>query len=173
MYRDVHRVMVVTASTRYFTHVRSVTSSLDPESRPPEFGSGTKVVLIVDDIWIARRTAARYLTAAGYRVYEADNAPEALEVIRQLVGHVDLILTDVVMLNFNGVEFARAVIQQWPSIRILFMSAYSALVLEQYGLDLGFPFIEKPFTADGLIYKVAEILGARRESGSYSEPSGS
>lgn len=130
-----------------------------------------KVVLIVDDIWIARRTAARYLTAAGYRVYEADSAPEALEVIRQLVGRIDLILTDVVMLHFNGVEFAREVIRDWPSIRILFMSAYSVLVLEQYGMDLGFPFIEKPFSADGLIYKVAEVLGTRRESGSFAQPS--
>lgn len=127
--------------------------------------------MIVDDIWIARRTAARYLTAAGYRVYEADSAEEALEVVRRLYGRVDLVLTDVVMLNFNGVEFARQVTRDWPGIRILFMSAYSALVLEQYGLSLEFPFIEKPFTEDALIYKVAEVLGTRQGSGAFSQPS--
>ena len=141
-----------------------MSSALDADSPPPDIGSGTKVVLIVDDIWIARRTAARYLSAAGYRVYEADSAQEALEVIRRLLGRVDLVLTDVVMSNFNGVAFARKLVQEWPAVRVLFMSAYSALVLEQYGMDLALPFIEKPFTAEGLIYKVAEVLSSDQET---------
>ncbi len=124
-----------------------------------EAGAGPKVILIVDDIWIARRTAARYLTAAGYRVFEADSAREALEVLKDRAGHVDLIMTDIVMPHFNGVEFARRVFEAWPSVRVLFTSAYSALVLEQYGMDLAQPFIEKPFSAEGLVYKVAEVLG--------------
>jgi two-component system cell cycle sensor histidine kinase/response regulator CckA len=142
-----------------------VRSALDADSPPPDIGSGTKIVLIVDDIWIARRTAARFLTAAGYRVYEADSAEEALEVLQQLGGRVDLVLTDVVMPNFNGAEFARRLAQEWPATRVLFMSAYSALVLDQYGMDLALPFIEKPFTAESLIYKVAEVLSDHQETG--------
>ena len=153
--------MAVTAPPGCSPQVTFVSSAF---ANPPSLdaGSGTKTILVVDDIWIARRTAARYLSSAGYRVYEAASAEEAFEVVRRLAGHVDLVLTDVVMPDFSGVEFGRQLTQQWPAILVLFMSAYSALMLEQYGMDLTQPLVEKPFTEEGLIYKVAELLDRDR-----------
>lgn len=145
-------------------------SPFDVDSPPPDISSGSKVVLVVDDIWIARRTAARFLTSAGYRVFEADSVGEALEVLRQHSGKIDLVLTDVVMPDSNGVDFARRLAEDWSQVRVLFMSAYSVLVLEQYGMDLGLPFIEKPFSADSLIYRVAEVLNDDRSTGAEVAP---
>jgi DNA-binding response OmpR family regulator len=116
-------------------------------------------VLVVDDIRLARRIAARILSEEGYRVLEADGADEALEVLSEARGRVDLVLLDVVMPRGDGVVLTKAIRADWPSQRLLYMSAHPAEILARHGLkDLNVPFLAKPFTRVELLTKVKSAL---------------
>jgi two-component system cell cycle sensor histidine kinase/response regulator CckA len=124
-------------------------------------------VLVVDDIGLARRIAARILSEEGYRVLEADGADEALEVLSEARGRVDLVLLDVVMPNGDGVALTKSIKAEWPDQRLLYMSAHPAEILARHGLkDLNVPFLAKPFTRVELLTKVKSVLRHPGESGS-------
>jgi len=116
-------------------------------------------VLVVDDRSMARRIASRILSEEGFRVLEADGMGEALEVLAQARGRIDLVMLDVVLADGDGVRLARQIQEEWPTQRILFMSGFAAEVLTRYGLrDLDVPFLAKPFTRSELLAKVAEAI---------------
>jgi two-component system, cell cycle sensor histidine kinase and response regulator CckA len=118
-----------------------------------------RTVLIVDDRSMARRITSRILSEEGFRVLEADGMGEALEVLAEARGRVDLVMLDVVLADGDGVKLARQIQEEWPAQRILFMSGFAAEVLARYGLrDLDMPFLAKPFTRSELLTKVAEAL---------------
>jgi DNA-binding response OmpR family regulator len=116
-------------------------------------------VLVVDDRSMARRIASRILSEEGFRVLEADGMGEALEVLAQARGRLDLVMLDVVMGDGDGVKLARQIQEEWPDQRVLFMSGFAAEVLARYGLkELDVPFLAKPFTRDELLAKVRGTL---------------
>ena len=124
-------------------------------------------VLVVDDIRLARRIAARILSEEGYRVLEADGADEALEVLSEARGRVDLVLLDVVMPNGDGVALTKSIMAEWPEQRLLYMSAHPAEILARHGLkDLDVPFLAKPYTRVELLTKVKSALRHPGESDS-------
>ena len=119
-------------------------------------------ILVVDDERIARRVAYRILSEEGYRVLEAESAEEALAVLSQARGHVDLLVVDVVMPDCDGVDLGQMVGQEWPDQRILYMSAHPAEVLVHHGMEWpDVPFLAKPYTRDAILKKVREALDRR------------
>ena len=124
-------------------------------------------VLVVDDTSLARRIAVRILSEEGYRVLEADGADEALEVLGEARGRVDLVLLDVVMPGGDGVALTKSIRAEWPDQRLLYMSAHPAEILARHGLkDLNVPYLAKPYTRDELLRKVKSALRHPGESGS-------
>jgi len=116
-------------------------------------------VLVVDDIRLARRIAVRILSEEGYRVLEADGAEEALEVLSEARGRVDLVMLDVVMPKDDGVALMKSIRTEWPDQRLLYMSAHPAEILARHGLDdLNVPFLAKPYTRTELLAKVKSAL---------------
>jgi DNA-binding response OmpR family regulator len=127
----------------------------------------TITVLVVDDERVARRIAARILSEEGYRVLEADGRDEALEVVGEARGRVDLVLLDVVMPRYDGVQTGRDLLAEWPDQRLLYMSAHPAQVLAQHGLkDLDVPFLAKPYTRAELLARVEEAMRRQARDGS-------
>ena len=101
---------------------------------------------------MSRRVAYRTLSEEGYRVLEADSCVEALDVLSQARGRVDLLLVDVVMPECDGVELA--------------MSAHPAEVLVQHGLEsTDVPFLAKPYTRKEILAKVHHALERRHYAG--------
>jgi two-component system, cell cycle sensor histidine kinase and response regulator CckA len=148
-------------------------STMDKNSIIPSDLAGTRTVLVVDDAGVVRRLAYRLLSEAGYRVFEAGSAVEALEVVELSHGRLNAILIDVVMPEVNGVDLARMLQDRVPGIGIVFMSAYPAEVLVREGLhDLRVAFLAKPFTREDLLRSVdgavrgsdAHTSGKRREA---------
>ncbi len=128
-----------------------------------------RTVLVVDDAGVVRRISFRTLSEAGYRVFEAAGAVEALEVIDMLHGHLDLVLVDVVMPEVNGVDLVRMIREKWNEPNILFMSAYPAEILAREGLqDLRVRFLAKPFTRAELLDAVDRAIQSRRPSSQES-----
>jgi DNA-binding response OmpR family regulator len=116
-------------------------------------------VLVVDDRSMARRIAARTLSEEGFRVLEAEGMGEAMEVLGQARGRVDLVMIDIVLADGDGVKLARQIQEEWPEQRFLFMSGYAAEVMARYGLEnLDVPFLAKPFTRSELLTRVFQVL---------------
>ena len=133
----------------------------DPLSRPsrpiiPPRGEG-ETLLVVEDEESVRTLARRTLEDAGYRVLEAADGRAGLEVI--LSGEIDLILCDVILPEMSGHELGRRVQAIRPETPILYMSGYPGLEVVERGLIAhDAPFIEKPFTAEGLARAVRDLL---------------
>jgi two-component system cell cycle sensor histidine kinase/response regulator CckA len=121
--------------------------------------AGTRTILVVDDVGVVRRIAFRLLSEAGYRVFEAGSAAEALEVLSTARQPINLALVDVILPEVTGVDLVRIIREEWPSTRVLFMSAFPAEILVREGLDHpNVIFLAKPFTRDELLTKVTEAL---------------
>ena len=128
--------------------------TFDPSLPPP-------TVLVVDDDAIVRRVVQGHLSDAGYRIFEAEDGREALEVLDR-VGSVDLVITDVVMPHMGGPAFVEELLRRRPSQAVLFISAYPDEPTREGGRPSQ-PFLPKPFTRDELYAKVIE-------AGRVSEP---
>ncbi len=93
----------------------------------------------------------------GYRVIEAGDGREALEVAAGFTERIDLLLTDVVMPRMNGSELARALTRE-RGVRVLYMSGYTETSLVRGDAAPGAGFLQKPFSPAVLARAVRERL---------------
>jgi PAS domain S-box-containing protein len=129
--------------------------ALDPVRR------GSEIVLLVEDDEAVRGVACRILRRQGYRVIEATNGIEALDICADPSVEIDAIITDMVMPELGGREFACRLHDYRPGARLIFMSGYTEdAVTRQSLLEPGASFIEKPFTPDALTRKLRAVLDA-------------
>lgn len=121
---------------------------------------GSETILLCEDDPKIRRLVETMLTRQGYHVLVAENPDQALEIVRQHNGPIDLLLTDIVMPRLSGFELAKTVNELRPDVRVLYMSGYTDNQMSSsWVLDQDVPFIQKPFTAAALTAKVREALG--------------
>jgi two-component system cell cycle sensor histidine kinase/response regulator CckA len=133
-------------------------SSPRRDSRPAQAVPG-ETVLVVEDEVIVRRMMTRALEEAGYRVLQAGNAAEAIEIVTRAPDKINLLLTDVVMPGQNGRELAESIKTLRPGIPVLFTSGYTDGEIERRGLlDPGAAFIQKPLTPAALVRALRELL---------------
>ncbi len=118
-------------------------------------------VLAVDDDPDVLSLVEAVLQRFGFRVLTASSAAEAVSVFESVEQTPDLLLTDVVMPGVSGPVLAEQLLQQKPSMRVLFMSGYDdRQVVQHYVVNQGFPLLPKPFTYENLASKVRETLQA-------------
>ena len=123
---------------------------------------GCETILLVEDEPAVRDLTRRCLEASGYKVLQASDAEEALEVAGKHAGGLDMLLTDVIMPGASGPDLARQLVAARPDLRVLFVSGYTdqAMASERI-LEPGAAFLQKPFTPDGLARKVRDVLDRR------------
>jgi two-component system cell cycle sensor histidine kinase/response regulator CckA len=136
--------------------------------------AGHETVLLVEDEEAVRRSCHEFLTSSGYRVLEARDGQHALEVAREHVGHIDLLVSDVVMPHLSGGELAERLMQERPDMKVLFVSGYAEKTVLQHGvIDLQSGFLQKPFSLKTLARSMREVLDAsgisHPSSGSVAE----
>ena len=118
------------------------------------------VILIAEDEDAVRVFLARTLSQAGYTVVEAKNGQAALEALHSHPSPIDLILSDVVMPHMGGPELSRRARQEFPHIKILFISGYAGDALTMQGApDDTVEVLKKPFGPRELLEAVLEVLG--------------
>jgi two-component system cell cycle sensor histidine kinase/response regulator CckA len=129
-----------------------------------EIPRGGETILLVEDEEDVRRLAVRILQRQGYMVLEASCGKEALALCKEHQGPIDLILTDVVMPEMSGRQLADQLTLLHPDVKVVYMSGYTDNAIIHHGvLEEGVNYIQKPFTVDGLMKKIREILD--RETG--------
>ena len=120
---------------------------------------GEETILLVEDEDALREVTRRILTGAGYRVILAENGVDALRVVDEHEGQIDLLLSDVIMPQMPGPQLAKRLLARQPSLRVLLMSGFAQPILDSGGhLDAGMEFVEKPFSGPSLLAKVAQTL---------------
>ncbi|MEZ5419303.1 MAG: PAS domain S-box protein [Vicinamibacterales bacterium] len=146
-----------------FTIYLPLTSASPVRITPPprQVAAGHETVLIVDDDADIRQMLKRALSFAGYEVAVAGDGEEALAELARRGGHVDLVLTDVMMPGIGGPELAARIRASDPQARILFTSGYAENAVAHHGvLAEGVQFIAKPYSLQALTQKVRETLDA-------------
>ena len=129
------------------------------ERTPGKTPSGHETILIVEDEEEVRKLAAEILSKHGYRVLAAPSGGEALLLCEKQNGPIHLLLSDVIMPEISGPEFARRLKIILPEMKSLFMSGFPDNALHQNGLlDQGVSFLQKPFSVEGLTKRVREVL---------------
>ena len=117
-------------------------------------------ILIVEDDEGIRELSSRVLERYGYRVLVANGGPEAKDVCDRFEGRIHVLLSDVVMPGMNGPAVATMLTAMRPDMRVVFMSGYTDDTVVRHGvMKRDVPFLQKPFTPDGLANKIAEVLG--------------
>lgn len=124
-------------------------------------GSNMKRILVIDDHTALRQMLRRILEREGYEVVEAGDGKEGMELYRQVPA--DLIITDVVMPEKDGVEIIRELKRDFPDVRIIAISGGSRTLDAQYCLAamkaLGALYLlTKPFGRKELLEAVHELL---------------
>ena len=143
----------------YLPRVGATRSGAQPAERSSAARGGSETILIVEDEDLVRALATRSLRERGYRVIEARHGVDALRQLERQRTGVDLVILDVVMPEMGGRELARRLATLRPTLPVLFMSGYTGEDVIQRGLlEPGAPFLQKPFTPDGLATKVREML---------------
>jgi two-component system, cell cycle sensor histidine kinase and response regulator CckA len=145
----------------YFPRVDEPTESTEAETSSVATPPGTETILLVEDSDSLREVTREFLQMAGYKVMEACDGKDALDVARTHKEPIHLVLTDVVMPGMSGRDLAREVQQIHPETRILFMSGYAAGAIVHHGvLDDGISLLTKPFTRSILTLKVRQTLNS-------------
>jgi PAS domain S-box-containing protein len=118
-----------------------------------------ETVLVAEDDEQVRAVLRRVLGRAGYRVLEARSGGDALAVAERYAGHIDLLVSDVVMPEMGGPELGGALRSRRPELRLLYMSGYTDDAVVRHGLLEGeVAFLQKPITPELLLRKVRETL---------------
>jgi len=141
-------------------HTEEVKTEMEaPAVAAESAAGGSETVLVVDDTPAVRGLIAVVLRNGGYRVLEAEDGNQALEVCRQNDGQVGLVLTDMVMPQMSGAVLVEKLREINPAVKVLYMSGYAGDTVARHGyLDAGVPFIQKPFSSASLLAKVREAL---------------
>jgi CheY-like chemotaxis protein len=117
-------------------------------------------ILLIDDEVRLRKTIRLALQSMGHHVVEARHGAEALELIGEAV--VDLVLTDLIMPEKDGLETIEVLRRQYPDVKIIAMSGGSVISASDYlklaeGLGAA-RVLAKPFSHDELRLAVESVL---------------
>ncbi|RME69430.1 MAG: PAS domain S-box protein, partial [Chloroflexi bacterium] len=132
-----------------------------PTARETMIPTGKETILLVEDNNDVRILAEQALQSLGYTLLVAQNGEEAVQLAAAYPGHIDLLLTDVVMPGLSGPELAEQLQASRPGLKVIFMSGYTEATVARHGiLDDRVPYVQKPFSPTVIAYKIREVLDA-------------
>ncbi len=143
----------------YLPRHAGLVESKPKKEKEPQVIRGHETILLVEDEPMILEVTGTMLEMLGYTVLAAGSPGEAIRRARQYSGRIDLLMTDVVMPEMNGLDLARKLQSAHPDIRKLFMSGYTADIIVNRGiLEEDVYFLEKPFSMNSLAAKIREAL---------------
>jgi len=147
---------------RIYLPPTAVTELKVEDETPPletEILSGTETVLVVEDEPALRRLISVSLEKRGYTVLAAEDGTEAIRILENNPGEIDLVVSDIMMPKLNGLELRKKATLLRPDMRFLFISGYAE---DTIGRTTHLPqdagYLEKPFLPIELARKVRALL---------------
>jgi DNA-binding response OmpR family regulator len=141
----------------YLPRARQAAEPARVEKTPVVLTRASETVLLAEDEEAVRELACEFLSAAGYRVFTAENGEKALKIAETLSQPIDLLVTDVVMPRMRGTELAKKLKDLQPNMKVIYMSGYlgeegSAEFVEDSA------YLQKPFSRDSLLHRASLCL---------------
>jgi CheY-like chemotaxis protein len=118
------------------------------------------VCLVVDDEPFVRGYISTILQREQFRTLEAEDGAQALQIVQELGGGVDLIVSDIQMPNGNGLSFVQVIKQSFPTVPIILISGNT-----HPDPDSNFEFVKKPFLPAALMSAVWKLVAHSVASG--------
>ncbi len=120
---------------------------------------GQETILLVEDEEPLRVMASSVLEECGYKVLQAADGEEALQVSNEYGSIIDILVTDVVMPKLGGRQIAEQLLKDRKGLLVLFMTGYTDdVVLRQELFEGGIEVLQKPFFPSDLARRVRKIL---------------
>jgi DNA-binding NtrC family response regulator len=114
------------------------------------------MILIVEDEAIVRLAFAQLLRSHGHEVIEVGDGKDALALLDRLP--VDLVITDMVLPNLNGLNLVSLIRARWPTMPIVFISGYLSQRAGEIILSGSAHFFQKPVRPSALLATVQRLL---------------
>lgn len=111
-------------------------------------------ILVVEDDPQILGLIDRLLAKRGHTVIAAADPDDALIAVTEHGGTVDLLLTDIILADRSGVEFARSLKTSYPTLKVVFMTGWPHREPSALRSGIG-PVLRKPFSAEAL-YKLID-----------------
>jgi two-component system, cell cycle response regulator CpdR len=121
-------------------------------------------ILLAEDDDVMREYLARALTKSGYAVESVDRGTAALDLIRSGQSF-DLLLTDIVMPEMDGIELAQKAAVIAPMLRVMFITGFSAVSLKAGQAMPNAKVLSKPFHLRDLVLEVDRMFEVGSASG--------
>ena len=115
-------------------------------------------ILLAEDDESMRLFLARALEKAGYDIVAFDNGADALERLKQ--EPFTLLLTDIVMPRLDGIELARRASALDPELKIMFITGFAAVTLNNDTQPKDARVLSKPFHLKDLVAEIGKLLDA-------------
>ncbi len=114
-------------------------------------------ILVLEDNSDLNQSVCRHLSLNGYKVTGCTNALDAYDVLYEQ--KIDLIISDIMMPDIDGFEFAKSVRENNPDIPIIFMTAKDDFLSKKEGFNIGIDdYLVKPVNLDELLLRIEAIL---------------
>lgn len=124
-----------------------------------------ETILVVEDDILVRMPIAQYLRDCGYKVIEASNADEAMQVLQHEETVVDVLFSDIEMPGaVDGFGLAKWVREHRPGLNVLLTGTVPRAVESAQDLCEQGP-VPKPYAAQIVHDRIRRLLSARRAAG--------
>jgi CheY-like chemotaxis protein len=147
----------------YFPAIEASGESTAAPTKSAAAPGGNERVLLVEDEPTLRAVSSAFLQSKGYRVTEASDGNEGLNVLKQ-DPKFDLLITDMVMPEMGGAGLAEEAKKLIPNLKIIFMSGYTDRAIDENLLGPGTAFLQKPVSLDVFARTIRKILEAKSEN---------
>lgn len=141
------------------------TTGLVIDANKTNLPTGSECILVVDDEADLLQLAGQYLSDLGYLTHLAENASQALEILKKEKG-IHMLFTDVVMPGgINGYELAEQATQQWPDLKVLLSSGFTSnSIANNAHTRFANYLISKPYRKTELAKRIRQLLDERTAS---------
>jgi two-component system cell cycle sensor histidine kinase/response regulator CckA len=116
-----------------------------------------QTVLLVDDEASVRLYVTTVLRREGFQVLEAADGVDALAMLREIRGAVDVLVTDIKMPRMTGIELVNAAKIAFPGIPVVYISG-EHLKQELHSPQHRVAFLQKPFLPQAVLDAVREVI---------------
>jgi CheY-like chemotaxis protein len=123
---------------------------------------GDETILLMEDEALCLGIVMCMLETLGYTVLACSAPSEAMRIMSEKSGGIDLLLTDLIMPEMTGLDLMKNLTATCKELKCLFMSGYTNDVIAHQGvLEDGVHFIQKPFSLQEIAAKVREVLDGK------------
>lgn len=153
---------VVDEGTTFQIYIPALSSAMVEDISQPETerssGEGERILVVEDDN-STRMAICEILHMMGYAVIDVADGVEALNVLAEKDGQIELILSDLVMPNMGGRDLYDAVTERHPDIKVILMTGYPLGGHTRELLDRSrVTWLQKPLSSEALARAVQEML---------------